>query len=119
MSLRTPVYRSLVADGAVTAIAGTRIYPGALPQSVTLPAIVLTTVSGAPENYLSQRPGIDNYRVQIDVWAKDEPEANDLASKVRANVEQIGQIVSYNGEEFEPTTKRYRYSFDLSVFVHR
>lgn len=119
MSFRNPVYRSLVADGAVTALCATRIYPGALPQAVILPAVVLTMVSGAPENYLSQAPGIDNLRVQIDVWAANEPAANELASKVRANVEQIGHIVSYNGEEFEPQTKRYRYSFDLSVFVYR
>ena len=70
MSFETEFRNHLVADSSITALVNSRVFPITLPEQVTLPAIVYTPISGAPENSLL---GFDSqlirYDLQIDCWA--------------------------------------------------
>jgi hypothetical protein len=58
----------LLADGGVSGLVGTRVYPVARPQGSLLPAIVLATVSNVPVYTNDGEAGIAEARVQIDCW---------------------------------------------------
>ena len=53
---------------AINAFLGTRIYPfGSAPQNPTRPYITYQVISSVSENLQSERPEIDNQRVQVDI----------------------------------------------------
>lgn len=124
-----PIFPLLSASSAVTAIVGTspaRIYPaGNIPQSATqdpnvnVPCVTWRTVGGHAENILSDRPGVDNQRVQLDCWALTFTQAQTLATAVQYALELVGNCVAVNGSDFEADTKRYRVSFDFSFWLGR
>lgn len=127
-----PVYAILRAAAAVTAIVGTnpaRIYPaGNIPQvagmdpNANLPCVTWQMIGGHPENMLSDRPVVENQRIQIDCWAVGSngfEDANALADAVQVALELSGYCVSLNGHDFDPETRRYRESFDWSFWVQR
>lgn len=109
---------------AVTAIVGTnpvRVYGnGTAPQDAPLPHVVWQIVSGVPEAILD-RPGIDDFRVQVDCWAGDAATCRQLAGVVRDALEDDGRnvMVSDNGNSIDPDTGQYRRSFDFSFWVTR
>ncbi len=67
--MAAPVYATLIASGAVTALVSTRIYPDAAPQDSAKPYITFSDVGGIANNYLGDVPGIDNPVVQIEITA--------------------------------------------------
>lgn len=118
-----PIFAALAADSAVKALIGSnpvRAYPfGSAPQNVAIPYVVWQTVGGLPENYLNQRPDIDSFTLQIDCYAATASAARSVAEAVRDAIEMQCHIVSWRGEEKDPDTQRYRYSFDADWFVDR
>src|SRR5512146_3040847 len=56
---------------ALQALVGTRIYPIALPQTVTLPAVLFQPISGAPVRIHRERSLLPRATYQITVWAED------------------------------------------------
>ncbi len=80
------IIQRLLTTSAVTAIAGTRVYPGSLPQAVTLPAIVFNKISGAPLYADAGEVGLEECRLQIDSWAATYGAAKELARAVRGSL---------------------------------
>lgn len=138
MSISTALYalvnvtgvRSLMPDGA----SDVRFYPaGMLPQdndsgNPTLPAATFQTIGGSPANVFEVAAPADNERIQVDVWALTFDAAQTAADAMRSAIEDqsaqttqgVGAyIVSFNGHDFEPSTRRYRVSFDLSIWQSR
>lgn len=121
MAMVPPVYALLSADAAVTALVpASRIrgqgYAGETPVA---PYITWQTVSGVPANYIAGRPGIDAFRVQIDIWANDATSAKQIATAVRDALELNAHCVSIMGESFEADTKLFRYSYDWAFHTPR
>jgi hypothetical protein len=77
------------------------------------------TINGRPENYLSERPDMDWYRVQIDVWAPRGSIADAAADALRNALEPHGYMVSLNLDGRDPETRLYRISFDFEFWVSR
>lgn len=60
----------LAANGTLTGLVGTRIYPQVLAQEATVPAIVLSVVSEVPQNTLTgTTERLRMSRVQVDCYA--------------------------------------------------
>lgn len=118
-----PIFATLVANGTVTGIFGTvptRVYPfGEAPQEVTKPYAVWQIIGGGPENYLSQRPDIDLWSLQIDVYADTAAAARSGAEAIRDAIELQAHIVGWRGESRDPETNNYRYSFDVDWWSDR
>lgn len=84
MSTLVPLVRAvLTASVPVSAAVGARIYPVELPQSPTLPAIVLTPVRTEDERHLSGHNRFPVSEVVIDVCAATFNGADDLAEAVK------------------------------------
>lgn len=114
------IYPLLVADAAVAALVGTRIYRhGTAPQGVVAPYITWFVVSGIPENELSDLPRIDRYQVQIDCWSSNtgagDAQVEEVAQAVRDALEPHAHMVAIvaNGQDFETQRLRLGLSFDF------
>lgn len=118
-----PIFATCAADSAVVAALGpapVRLYPfGEAPQGVALPYAVWQTVNGSPENYLGQRPDVDLFTLQIDVYGSAIDTVRNAARALRDAIEPHAHIVSYGGENRDPNTKNYRYSFTVDWWVSR
>lgn len=118
--MNPPVFQLLTADAAVSALVGARIYrAGHAPQGVATPYITWSVVGGHSENYLAQRPGIDQTRVQIDCWAKDAPQCRALVDAVVSALEMDGYMSGYPTDDFEQETQRYRYMTEFYFWTPR
>jgi hypothetical protein len=81
----------LLADGAISALVSTRIYPDARPQDCELPAIEYSIVSSVDHQDLSGPTGTETARIQFDIYALTRLDANalaDLAKKLLAGLQQ-------------------------------
>lgn len=118
-----PIFATCAAAPAVTALLGaspTRIYPfGEAPQGVAYPYAAWQTVGGAPENYLGNRPDLDSYTLQVDVYADTGASARAVATTLRDAIEPHAYITRWGGESKDPETGRYRISFDVDWHVSR
>lgn len=78
----------ILADPALAAALGTRVYPIKLPQTVTYPAMTIQKISGSALAPLKGRASLARPRFQCDVWTR---EGDGNAS---AEVQRIGQLLS-------------------------
>ena len=118
-----PIFVTASASSAVKALIGSnpvRLYLfGDAPQGVTKPYVVWQTISGVPENYISQVPDIDSYTIQVDIYADTASSARAVAKELRDVIEQVAHIVRWGGESRDDETNNYRFSFDVDWFVYR
>ena len=64
------VIQRLLADAAVAAIAGDRVFPGRLPQGIAMPGVVLQTINSMPHYADEGEIRYVESRVQLDCWAQ-------------------------------------------------
>lgn len=118
-----PIFKVCAASPAVTALIGSnpvRLYPFGLQDDVVAyPYVVWQNISGAPENYLDRRPDADSCTLQVDVYADTVTSATAVATALRDAIEPHAYITRWGGQSRDPTTKRYRYSFDVDWIVLR
>lgn len=118
-----PVYQTISASTAVKFYLGdspVRFYPaGEAPSKTVAPYATWQVITGVPENYLGQIPDIDQYSIQIDVWAETLTECRDIGENIRDVIEPVCHITSWRGESRQPGTRLYRLSFDSDWVVDR
>ncbi|MNO31434.1 hypothetical protein D3C76_214080 [compost metagenome] len=118
-----PIFAVCAASPAVTALLGAgpvRLYlAGEAPQDVVKPYAVWQLAGGVPENYLGDRPDMDGYTTQIDVYAATASSARAVAKALRDAVEAVAYVVAWRGESRDTETKNYRYSFDVDWLTPR
>lgn len=113
-ALHTDLYEAL-RDGANTsALVAGRVYPGEMPQNVTLPAVLYFRVSG-PRIYSHQgSSGLDDARVQVEAWAATYDGAQVLATAVRKDLEAAGyRLVQQMDLPILPETRTRRVVMDF------
>ncbi len=118
-----PIFQVCAADAGVKAALGAspvRFYPfGEAPQNAPKPYAVWQTFGGSPENYLGQRPDIDSFRLQVDVYAVDAAAARNAARALRDAIEPLAHITRWGGESRDPDTASYRVTFDVDWWTPR
>lgn len=118
-----PIFQLAVGDAAVRAALGetpTRFFPfGLAHEGVGFPYAVWQVVGGSPENYLTNRPNIDNFLIQVDVYGPDVDAVRAAAKALRDALEDHAYVTSWRGESRDFETRLYRSSFDMSFFTNR
>lgn len=124
MTIETETHARLAANGTISGLVSTRIYPLILPKSPTMPALVYHKVSGPRVHDLDGASGRALPRIQIDSWADTYTGAQALAAAVR------GSLDGYNGllttiratfkldneiDDYEEDTKLYRVIQDYII----
>lgn len=116
----------LTGTPAVTAICGQRIYWGVIPQGAVSPALALNIISGSDAPHLRGTDGLWVYRVQVDCYAANRPEARALSGTVvgamngyrAASPGIAGVFVDATRETFEAAAsgRPSRISHDFNIF---
>jgi hypothetical protein len=125
--IESDLYSYLSGVSAVSALAGTRLYPLILPQAPTYPAITYT-VQGADRDYTYCGPsGLVKKDIQIDAWGSTYAAAKALQDVLRValdgfvglmgntRVHRVEILAEIDVYEDEPQAYRSSYSF---VFHH-
>lgn len=95
------VIAQLLNDQAVSAIVGSRVFPGRRIQAGDLPAVVFQVISQMPGYDDQGEIGLTDSRIQIDCWAATYTEAKELS---RAVTELFsGAFFDAGGTEFQYT----------------
>ncbi|TKU71469.1 DUF3168 domain-containing protein [Citrobacter sp. wls710] len=118
-----PIFIVCAARPTVVALLGgdtLRLYPfGQHDDNLVYPYVVWQNITGSPENYLAQRPDADFFTLQVDAYADTVDEVIAVAAALRDAIEPHAHITRWGGQERDPETKRYRYSFDVDWIVNR
>jgi hypothetical protein len=113
----------LHADSGVTGYLGTnpmRLYPfGETPDAVTLAYATWQTVTGAPENNLSEPPPVDHVAIQFDVWTKTAQETWALYQAMREVLEGHGHETFFGNERRSPDVRGYGMTFTFEFWLDR
>lgn len=100
MTVEADIRVRLLADGTVSGLISTRMYPLVLPQDPTLPALTYQRISGPRIHKLTGTTGRARARLEIDSWAETYTEAQSLAAAVRASLDGfIGTLTDGNSPE--------------------
>jgi len=118
-----PIFSVCAASPSVVALLGgdtLRLYPfGQQDDNVVYPYVVWQNVTGSPENYPPQRADVDSFTLQVDAYADTADEVIAVAAALRDAIEPYAYITRWGGQEKDPETRRYRYSFDVDWIVKR
>lgn len=118
-----PIFKVCSANPLVTALLGVSpclLYPfGEAPEGVAYPYATWQVIGGGPENYLGNRPDMDQIALQVDVWAKTGADASAVAMALRDAIEGHAYITAWRGTGTDPETKSKRISFDVDWHVER
>lgn len=83
MFLETAIKAHLATYAELTALVGTRIHPGSLPQNSPLPALVYSKVSGVPEYAHDGANGAVESRIQISCLGADYGTTKNVSKAVK------------------------------------
>ena len=121
--MHPPIFAVCAAVPAVTDLLGTaptRLYPfGEAPQRTALPYAVWQIIGGAPDNYLGGLPDIDEFSLQVDVYAATGSSASAVATALRDAIEPHAYITRWGQQETDSDTGHRRINFDVSWHVPR
>mgnify|MGYP001017267117 CR=1 FL=1 len=87
MSLEAALRAYVLADSALAAAVGTRMYPRRLPQGPAFPALVYQRIDTRRLHGMSGPDGLPRARVQITCWAASVSGAMDTAALVRGRLD--------------------------------
>lgn len=124
--MKPPVFPVLSTDPGVRAVltanGTTRVFPfGQAPEGVQDPYCVWQ-LTGQPENLLgNQRPKVDSYSVQFDVYGTTAASVETAGDAIQAAIEghKHSTVNSYGATTRDPTTGRYRYILLADWWVPR
>lgn len=81
--LHGPIYAHLAANAGVSALVGSRIYRDRATETDVLPYITYTRISEARHPHSTGTSGLVNAVYQINSWATERNDANEIAEAVR------------------------------------
>jgi len=130
MQIEAALYYELTNSTDITDIVSTRIYPLALPQQVSLPAISYFRVTGPRYHGQGTDPGVARPLIQISCWGESYSDVREIAEEIRKLFQDFAGTmggaggvevlsVSYEGDAdfYEDETKTYHIALDF-IFNH-
>lgn len=123
-SIEEAIVDQLNGYAALTALVGSRVYPGLLPAAATLPAVTYTRISGVRDQPINSGAPINvSVRFQFDCWAGTYLESISVSDQVQAAMLAIGNSVVPTGDvtididfdSYDPEALRYRRVIDIIV----
>ena len=91
MSIDVALFSRLTGHAGLSALIGTRAFPGALPQSTSYPALVYARAGGARHQAMGAYTGLSSLRYQVDVWASTAASLHAVRAQVLAALDRWRQ----------------------------
>lgn len=105
-------------------LVGNRCYPDSTPDNPTFPLIVYQGAGGQAREWLDRTlPETENYRIQVECWAKTRAEASALALAVRQKIIEEGvgfdsaQTLGQAVTDYQETLRLYGSRQDYSIWI--
>lgn len=118
MSAETELYAALTALPALTALVGTRIYPDAIPEDVTLPAVVTARQSTEPIISISSSVQLGEFtQMVISAWAPTRTLAESIADQVAAAIRQAGNPATNRVGGYDEETAFFVTTIETRWFI--
>jgi len=122
-----PLFATLFASTAVKALFGSaplRVYafgdaPAKGAVGYATPYAIFQGVYGSPENNLTTVPNMDQFGVQLDIYALTLTDARNGAKAIRNALEPVAYVTSWDGETRDTETQLFRYTFTVSFLTPR
>jgi len=117
-----PLYQLCIADATVKSLLGNkpRLYEfGLAPSKPALPYVTWLQITGSPDNNLSDRPDMDYYNIQIDIWAETADSLHAVKEALTNVIEPVTHITTWNGEGRDAATTNYRCTFSVDWYIDR
>jgi len=118
---QAPFFTICAGDDGVKAIFGelpTRIYPyGQADEGVTRPYATWQVISGNPENYLADASNLDDYQIQVNVYAESDTTVIAGANAIMQAIQEHAYVLNYNGDGRDAQTSDFYFSFDVGWIV--
>ncbi|MCC3720526.1 DUF3168 domain-containing protein [Rouxiella badensis] len=117
-----PLYSVCATSQAVMEVLGddVRLYPfGESADDVIYPYAVWQNIGGAAAMFLGNRPDVDSFSIQIDVYADTPVQVLAVTKALRDAIEPHAYVTRWGNQDRDPDTKRYHYSFDIDWIVKR
>jgi len=116
MSIESDLVSHLLADAAVSALVGIKIYPMKAPQNVTNPYITYQVISDNSNQCIGGEVYQNDTRFQVDCWSTKYSEVKAIKEAV------ISALIGFkssnsisNMDDYEPDTKLYRQLIDFKL----
>lgn len=126
MTLDDALKAHLIADVALVALVGSRVYPLTLAQQSTLPAVTYRRVTVWPEHdRSSKRADIARTRYQVECYGATYDSARSVATALKDALAMLTQasdpaishaLVQSEFDDFEPEPGRWRAIVDVYVY---
>lgn len=118
-----PLFSACSSSQAVRDLLGVnpvRIYPfGQHDDIIIYPYAVWQNIGGDPQNFINQRPDIDRFSIQVDIYGDTDSEVIAVARAMRDAIEGKAYITRWGTQERDSSTMKYHYSFDVDWLVNR
>lgn len=99
---------------AITALVGTRVYRGYLPEKEPLPCVTFEYVNDETINDLAGDTGHAHNRYSINAWASSYASACALRDAIKTVMAAYPRLSTIPLDE--PENRLYRYAIDYSIF---
>lgn len=119
MTIRIPPIQGTLAGATALTTISPRIYAVVAAEGAARPYTVWQLISAVPENQLSDRPEIDDQRVQVDFYSETQSEARRMMQAGVDALEPLGHIVFGPWTSYDSETKLFRWSFDIELWNAR
>lgn len=129
MHIEEAIYSYLSTYAGLTALTSTRIYPGALPQKCTLPAIVYSRISTPRVHTMGNDPGLASPKFQFDIWAETLLSALGVKAQLKKALQDYSGTMGGAGgvtvqailldderQDYEPETKLHNIQMDFIIW---
>lgn len=118
--MESTILARLEGDAPLTALVGTRIYAGSLPQDPTYPCVLFVNTSQNPINALSGEADLKNDNYQVTAYSKTYDEARSVLAAASAAIAPFGPdlaAVRVGGSPaYEDDAKIWQKSNDYSIW---
>lgn len=91
---------------------------GLAPDDVALPYVVWQQITRNPLNTLADRPQVDEYLMQIDVYSNDYIQAHDITHEIEQILELECRVRGSRIEQ-DSMTKHYRIMLEVEMLIPR
>jgi hypothetical protein len=87
MSAETELYSALSSQSGLTNLVGSRIYPDAIPENVSLPAVVFVRANTLPTYTIGGARVCEFVHFPVTAWAKTRSEVEAVADQIELALE--------------------------------
>lgn len=111
------LYAALSASTSLATVVGQRIWPDAIPEGRSLPAVVFSRTGTDPVISISGARICEDVQFQIVAWAETRADADAAAAAIESAVRTGGQVVSGRSANFDAEMGLFAATVEATWFI--